>query len=121
MTVLARSCLHISSTRTRALAWSVSPRSSSMYLPWRTSSTPEKPSEARACWMARPCGSSTPGFRVMWTLAFKGGPSLHRIRALHVADAGLGQDAEAARDFLVGLGPPGEVLAGAGLVEPVPG
>src|SRR5215475_2240866 len=117
MTVLARSFLHISSTRARALAWSVSPRSSSMYLPWRTSSTPVKPREANACWMARPCGSRTPGFRVMWTLAFNRGPSLHRVRALHVAQAGLRQDAEAAGHLLVGLGHLPEILAEAVLVE----
>src|SRR4030095_16232876 len=66
---------------------------------------------------ARPWGVGPRRFRGMWTLAFKGGPSLHRIRALHVADAGLGQDAEAARDFLVGLGHLAEVLAEAVLVE----
>src|SRR5262249_29837493 len=117
MTVLASSFLHMASTVSRARAWSVSCRSSSMYLPWRTSATLAKPSEPRACWMARPCGSSTPVFNVIWTLAFKGEPSLHRVRALHVAQAGLRQDAEAARHFLVGLGHPAEVLAEAVLVE----
>src|SRR5262249_1499376 len=117
MTVLARSFLHIASTASRARAWSVSCRSSSMYLPWRTSATLAKPSEPSACWMARPCGSSTPVLRVMWTLAFKRGPSLHRVRALHVAQAGLRQDAEAARHFLIGLGHLTEVLTEAVLVE----
>jgi hypothetical protein len=38
--------------------------SSSISLPARTSFTPEKPSPSSAWWMALPCGSSTPFFKV---------------------------------------------------------
>ena len=54
----------------RARAGSVSSRSISMYLPWRTPVTPPKPREERALRTAFPCGSSTPFFKVTWTFAF---------------------------------------------------
>src|SRR5271154_2034385 len=90
---------HIDSTRLCAAVASVSARSISIYLPWRTSSTPAKPSEPSAWAIALPCGSSTPVLRVIWTRAFT---SVDDPRGLEL-DIGLGQHAEPARDLLVGF------------------
>src|SRR6266853_3708904 len=115
MTGLARSCRHISSTRARAAAGSVSARSSSISLPWRTSPISAKPRPFNALPIALPCGSRTPGFRLIWTRAFIAKllpwPLLQRFRRLEVAGAAFGQDAEAARHFLVALLDPAEILA----------
>src|SRR6185295_9755447 len=70
MTVLASSSLHIRSTSSRALSWSASARSTSIYLPCLTSFTPLKPRPDSACSMAFPCGSSTPPFSVILMRAF---------------------------------------------------
>src|SRR5690242_18114369 len=115
MTVLARSCWHIFSTEARARVASVSARSRSMTLPCRTPSTPLKPSEPKACAMALPCGSSTPGLSMTWTRAFM--VSLHRLRSLEVAGTAFGQNAEAPRHFLIGLLDPAQILAEAVLVH----
>src|SRR6267154_1192730 len=93
MTGLARSCRHISSTRARAAAGSVSARSSSISLPWRTSPISAKPRPFNALPIALP-----------W-------PLLQRFGRLEVAGAAFGQDAEAARHFLVALLDPAEILA----------
>ena len=58
------------STAALALTGSFSASSTSMYLPWRTSSTPPMPRLPSALWMALPCGSSTPFFKVMRMRAF---------------------------------------------------
>src|SRR3569623_2876563 len=103
--MLASSRAHIDSTAWRAAAGSRAASSISMSLPWRTSPTPPKPRPWSALAMAWPCGSSTPGLRVMWMRAFIGLPArlLHRVGTLEVPRAALGQDAEPARDFLIGL------------------
>src|SRR5262245_54889506 len=95
-----------------------------MNLPWRTSPTLSKPSEWRALAMARPCGSRTPFFKVIWTRAFMTlrssqsvNASLHRGGTLHVARPAFGENAQAARDFLIGLFDIAEVAAEAVLVE----
>src|ERR1700720_3377578 len=121
MTGLARSCRHISSTRARAAAGSVSASSSSINLPWRTSPTSPKPSPFNALPIALPCGSRTPGFKLIWTRAFMAKLlprlSLQRFRRLEVAGAALRQDAEAACPLLVALLDPAEILAEAVLVH----
>src|SRR5258708_9129632 len=105
--VLASSRWHIASTRLCAVAASLSARSISIYLPWRTSATPAKPSEPSACAIALPCGSSTPVLRVMWTRAFT---SVDDPRHLDLG-VGLGQHAEPARDLLIGLLDVAEIVA----------
>src|SRR5947207_111389 len=120
MTGLARSCRHISSTRARAAAGSVSASSSSISLPWRTSPTSPKPSPFRALPIALPCGSRTPGFRLIWTRAFISQlpwPLLQYLRRLEIAGAAFRQDPEAARHLLVALLDPAEILAEAVLVH----
>src|SRR3954447_12236471 len=133
MTGLARICLHISSTRARAAAGSVSLSSSSISLPWRTSPTPSKPSPLSALPMALPCGSSTPGFRLICTRAFisrllRRLPHctarlivrpvlLHRSGRLEIARAAFRQDAKPARHLLIALLDPAEILAEAVLVH----
>src|SRR5215472_5544916 len=110
----------MASTLALALARSVSASSSSIYLPWRTSSTPAKPSPPRAWAMARPWGSRTPFLRVIWTFAFMRfpvGALLHRIRAGHVAGAAFGHDAQTPRDLLIGLCHLAEIAAEAVLVQ----
>ncbi len=76
MTVLASRRFAIASACSRASAGSVASSSSSMTLPARTSPTPSNPSVPRAWPMARPCGSSTPGFSITVTIAFTGLSSL---------------------------------------------
>src|SRR5215831_15770967 len=118
MTVLAKSLAHIASTLALALARSVSVSSSSMYLPWRTSATPPKPSPSSAWAIARPWGSRTPFLSVIWTFAFMPpSPSLHRVRAGHVPGAALGHDAQAPSDLLIGFRHLAEVAAEAVLVQ----
>src|SRR5436853_2088741 len=120
MTGLARSCRHISSTRARAAAGSVSASSSSISLPWRTSPTSPKPSPFKALPIAFPCGSRTPGFRLIWTRAFISQlpwPLLQHLRRLEIARAAFRQDSEAARHLLVALLDPAEILAEAVLVH----
>src|SRR4029077_12361261 len=113
----------MASTLTLALPRSVSLRSSSIYLPWRTSLTPAKPRPSRAWAMARPWGSSTPFFRVMCTRAFIVGAFsllhwlLHGLWALHVARAALGKNSKPARHFLISLGDLAQVAAEAVLVQ----
>src|SRR4030095_3955881 len=70
MTVLPISLRQISSSSALAFALSEFLRSISKYLPWRTCSMPEKPSEPKAPSIALPCGSSTPFFNVTLILAF---------------------------------------------------
>src|ERR1700704_4443927 len=117
MTGLARSCRHISSTRARAAAGSVSASSSSISLPWRTSPTSAKPSPFRALPIALPCGSRTLGFRLIWTRAFIPHPLLQHLRRLEIAGAAFRQDPEAARHLLVTFLDPAEILAEAVLVH----
>src|SRR6516162_2998469 len=107
----------MASTLALALAPSVSASSSSIYLPWRTSSTPANPSPPSAWAMARPWGSRTPFLRVIWTFAFISSCLLHRVRAGHVAGAAFGHDAQAPRDLLVGLRHLAEIAAEAVLVQ----
>src|SRR5438552_5067244 len=111
MTGLARSSGHIASTRARAAPGSVSVRSRSISLPWRTSPTPSKPSECSALPIAFPCGSRTPALRRTCTRAFIARGSLHDPRAAQIRRAADRQDAEAAGDLLVALLDPAEVLA----------
>src|SRR5436190_380452 len=131
MTGLARSCRHMSSTRARALAGSVSARSSSISLPWRTSPTPSKPRECRALPIALPCGSRTPDLSRTWTRAFIAPPSsprlhrpafiappsLHRAQAAQIGRAADRQDAEAAGNLLVAFLDLAEILAEAVLIH----
>src|SRR5438309_2513957 len=120
MTGLARSCRHISSTRARAAAGSVSASSSSISLPWRTSPTSAKPSPFSALPIALPCGSSTPGLRLIWTRALiapSRAPLLHQRRCFEVDRPPFRQDAEAARHLAVALLDPAEILAEAVLVH----
>src|SRR5438874_2606192 len=120
MTGLARSCRHISSTRARAMAGSLSVRSSSISLPCRTSPTPSKPSPFSALPMALPCGSSTPGLRLIWTRAFiapRPAPLLHQLWCFEVDRPPFRQDAEAARHLAVALLDLAEILAEAVLVH----
>src|SRR5256885_647039 len=120
MTGLARSCLHISSIRARAAAGSVSATSNSISLPWRTSPTSPKPSPFRALPIALPCGSRTPGFKLIWTRAFISQlpwPLLQHLRCLEIARAAFRQDPEAPRHLLVTLLDPAEILAEAVLVH----
>src|SRR5258708_35233092 len=104
------------STGRGAWAASVSLSTSSMYFPWRTSPTPANPKEVRACPIAWPCGSRTPGFKVTCTRAFippgfcAGVPSLG-------ATAHLGQDAEPPRHLLIGFLDSAQILAEAVLVQ----
>ena len=79
MTVLASNLRHISSMSESLVP---SARSSSISLPARTSLTPEKPSPSSAWWIALPCGSRTPGLRVMNTRAF-----MDRLRSYGCAAA----------------------------------
>src|SRR6185437_703583 len=72
ITVLASSFSHMSLSEARALAASVSARSRSITLPWRTSPTAAKPSPFSAWPIALPCGSKTPFLSVTKTLAFIG-------------------------------------------------
>src|SRR4051794_29827407 len=95
-----------------------------MNLPWRTSPTDAKPSEWRALAMARPWGSRTPFFRVIWTRAFMTlrswqsvNASLHRGGTLHVARTAFGKNAQAARNLLIGFLDIAEVAAKAVLVQ----
>src|SRR4029077_5382747 len=69
MTWLARSCLHIASTRSRASCMVSASRLTSMYLPTRTSSTSRNPSVISPCFTVRPWGSLTTGFGVTMTRA----------------------------------------------------
>src|SRR5579884_766018 len=117
MTGLARSCRHIASTRKRAVAGSVSARSSSISLPCRTSCTPSKPSECKALPIALPCGSRTPALSLTCTRAFIAGPLLHRARAAQLDRAAVRQYAEAAGDLLIGLLDPAQILAETVLVH----
>src|ERR1700674_4577021 len=66
---LARSCLHIASTRCLASCSLVTSRLTSMYLPTRTSETSLNPSVTRPCLTVMPCGSLTTGFGITITLA----------------------------------------------------
>src|SRR5208282_4813925 len=101
------------------LSRSLSARSISMYLPWRTPPTPAKPREPSAWAIALPCGSRTPPLSVIWTLAFTKSAalscsarfrqlspaivaqSLHDRGALEIGRARLGHDAETPRHLLV--------------------
>src|SRR5262245_30709169 len=130
MTVLASRSLQIFSTCSRAVASLVSARSTSMYLPCRTSLTPVKPRLASACWMALPCGSRSPFFSVilMRTLIVVTGSRCHSVGfGTHehgTAALGarvLGQHAKPARHLLVGLQHAAKVAAEAILVELVGG
>src|SRR5215471_17048437 len=117
MTGLASRSWHIFSTLARTSALSVPSISISISLPWRTSPTPVKPSEARALPIALPCGSSTPVLRLTCTRAFIGQFSLDRPRPLEVGRSPFGEDAEAARDLLIALGDFLQIFAEAVLVE----
>src|SRR5262249_55938620 len=67
ITVLASNLRHISSMSEMLVP---SARSSSINWPARTSFTPPNPRPSRAWWIALPCGSRTPSFRVTKTRAF---------------------------------------------------
>src|SRR5437660_12130364 len=69
MTGFASTLSATSAASARACAASVVARSSSKYLPCRTSATPPYPSECRASAMVLPCGSKTDGFSVTKTRA----------------------------------------------------
>src|SRR5205823_3996213 len=112
-------CLHISSTRARAAAGSASASSNSMSLPWRTSPTSEKPSPFSALPIALPCGSRTPGLRLIWTRAFISRPRalLHQLGRLEVDSAAFRQDAETPRYFAIPFLDAAQILAEAILVH----
>src|SRR5260370_20297086 len=111
MTGLASNCRHISSTSARAATGSDSASSISISLPWRTSPTPAKPSPFRALPIAWPCGSSTPGFRLIWIRAFIAALLLHHPRRGDIARAAIEHDAKPARHLLIALLDPAEILA----------
>src|SRR5687768_12314683 len=118
MTGLASSLPHIASTAARALFGSLSSRSSSMTLPWRTSRTPAKPRLCSAWPIALPWGSRTPDFKVTWMRAFI--PelrSLHRLGALEIPRPAFGENPEPAGDLLIGFLDISEVAAEAVFVQ----
>src|SRR5205809_7531730 len=104
MTVLASSLRQMSSSSALAFALSEFLRSISKYLPWRTCSMPEKPSEPKAPSMALPCGSGTPFFKVTLILACVSCSIAFdelRTRTLGLSD--LGHDVETLGDLLIGF------------------
>src|SRR5712692_378094 len=117
MTGLASNCRHISSTRARAATGSDSASSSSISLPWRTSPTPPKPRPFSALPIAWPCGSSTPGFRLIWIRAFIAALLLHHPRRRDIARAAIEHYPKPARHLLIALLDPAEILAEAVLVQ----
>src|SRR5262245_19477675 len=150
MTVLASSSLQMRSTCSRARASSLPARSTSIYLPCRTSLTPLKPRPASAPSIAFPCGSSTPPLSVILMRAFmikrcalnsqlvglapsrmparcpgQPAPSMrlgaHQHRARSFRARILCQHAKPARHFLVGLEHAAQIAAQAILVEFVGG
>src|SRR5690606_34728559 len=112
-------------------------------LPWRTLPMPAKPNAPSAPSMALPWGSRTPFFRVTVTRAFIDNSSRDGSRnangrlaaAVAINDISLhenrpaalrpllllGQDAETARDFLIGLDEAAHVAAETVLVQLVLG
>src|SRR5579871_3933524 len=82
--MLASSLRHMSSSAASATPSSTS---SSISRPARTSRTPAKPRPSSECWIARPCGSSTPGLRLTWTRTFIG-PSLASGNPWYCEDRG---------------------------------
>ncbi len=114
ITVLASSLRAISSACARARAGSVSSSSSSITLPARTSPTLPKPRPRSAWPIALPCGIEHARLQ-----HHRDASPLHCIISgpFRSRDAGLGQDAEPARDFLVGLLDLAEVAAEAVLVH----
>src|SRR5207249_2299375 len=76
-----------------------------------------KPNPFSALPIAWPCGSSTPGFRLIWMRAFIALLLLHERRRREIARAALQHDAEPARHLLITLLDPPEILAEAVLIE----
>src|SRR5438552_5587139 len=122
MTVLASSLRQMSSSSALTFALSEFLRSISKYLPWRTCSMPEKPSEPKAPSMALPCGSSTPFFKVTLIFAcIRCSIAFDELRTRTLGLAELGHDAETLRHFLIGFDETAHVTAEAVLVQLVLG
>src|ERR1700761_2788030 len=108
-----------------ALVASVSARSRSITLPWRTSPTEPKPNPFRAWPMAFPWGSRTPFFNVTKTRAFMlpsyseaiGHKSFDQHRPFVFALHRFRHDAEAPRDFAVSFDHAAQITAETVLVQ----